>query len=202
MRHGKKINKLGRTPAHRKALMMNMANSLIEHKRIQTTQAKAKALREYIEPLVTKSKEDTLHNRRIVFRKLKSKEAINELFGPISDKIADRPGGYTRIIKLQARRSDSAELAMIEFVDFNELYTKENKPAKTRRTRRSRRGGAAAATAPVTTEEKVVETEEVVEEENLTETTEETTPEVKEETETPTEEKTDTTSEDEAADKE
>src|SRR5690554_8139584 len=96
MRHGKKINKLGRTPAHRKALMMNMANSLIEHKRIQTTQAKAKALREYIEPLVTKSKEDTLHNRRIVFRKLKSKEAINELFGPISDKVADRPGEIGR----------------------------------------------------------------------------------------------------------
>ncbi len=195
MRHGKKINKLGRTPAHRKALMMNMANSLIEHKRIQTTQAKAKALREYIEPLVTKSKEDTLHNRRIVFRKLKSKDSIMELFGPISDKVADRPGGYTRIIKLQARRSDSAELAMIEFVDYNDLYTKENKPAKTRRTRR---GGGAAATTAVKTEE--VATEEVVEEEVTTETTEDTNTDVKEETET--KEENNTTSEDESTDKE
>src|SRR5690554_625356 len=156
MRHGNKNVKLNRTAEHRKALMMNLANALIEHKRIQTTEAKAKALRVYIEPLITKAKNDTLHNRRLVFRKLKNKEAIKELFGPISDKVADRPGGYTRIIKLQARRSDSADLALIELVDFNELYTKGDKP-KTRRTRRGRR----KSTAANQTEQQVENTEEV-----------------------------------------
>lgn len=159
MRHGKKVNKLGRTSAHRKALMMNLANALIEHKRIQTTQAKAKALREYVEPLITKCKEDTVHNRRLVFSKLQSKEAIMELFGPISDKVADRPGGYTRIIKLQARRSDAADLAMIELVDFNELYDTDKKTTKTRRTRRAGRKTVEATTT----------TEEVIQEETTTE---------------------------------
>lgn len=156
MRHGNKNVKLNRTSEHRKALMMNLANALIEHKSIQTTEAKAKALRVYIEPLITKAKNDTLHNRRLAFRKLKNKEAIKELFGPISDKVADRPGGYTRIIKLQARRSDSADLALIELVDFNELYTKGEKP-KTRRTRRGRR----KSTAANQTEQQVENTEEV-----------------------------------------
>lgn len=166
MRHGKKVHKLGRTASHRKALMMNLSNALIEHKRIETTLAKAKALRVYVEPLITKSKNDTVHNRRIVFSKLKSKESIKTLFGEIGDKVADRPGGYTRIIKLQARKSDGAEMAMIELVDYNELYTKEE---KTRRTRRSRRGGGKSKAEVETQVEEVVEetvetVEEVVEE--------------------------------------
>lgn len=181
MRHGNKNVKLNRTAEHRKALMMNLANALIEHKRIQTTEAKAKALRVYIEPLITKAKNDTLHNRRLVFRKLKNKEAIKELFGPISDKVADRPGGYTRIIKLQARRSDSADLALIELVDFNELYTKGEKP-KTRRTRRGRR----KSTAANQTEQQVENTEEVTTEntEIKAEEAEDTNSEVEENTDT------------------
>jgi len=184
MRHGNKNVKLNRTAEHRKALMMNLANALIEHKRIQTTEAKAKALRVYIEPLITKAKNDTLHNRRLVFRKLKNKEAIKELFGPISDKVADRPGGYTRIIKLQARRSDSADLALIELVDFNELYTKGDKP-KTRRTRRGRR----KSTAANQTEQQVENTEEVTTENTEikaeeTEKAEDTNSEVEENTDT------------------
>lgn len=182
MRHGKKNVKLNRTAEHRKALMMNLANALIEHKSIQTTEAKAKALRVYIEPLITKAKNDTLHNRRLVFRKLKNKEAIKELFGPISDKVADRPGGYTRIIKLQARRSDSADLALIELVDFNELYTKGDKP-KTRRTRRGRR----KSTAANQTEQNVENTEEEVKEENVEVKAEENVDTTAEDTNTETE---------------
>ena len=122
MRHGDKINNLGRTASHRRAMLANMAIALIEHKRITTTLAKAKALRRYVEPLVTKSRSNTTHSRRVVFSYLQNKEAINELFGPIAEKIGDRPGGYMRVIKLGFRRGDGAETAMIEFVDFNETY--------------------------------------------------------------------------------
>ncbi|MCS6818337.1 MAG: 50S ribosomal protein L17, partial [Chitinophagales bacterium] len=122
MRHGDKVNNLGRKTAHRHALLTNLANSLITHKRIFTTLAKAKALRSYIEPLITRAKNDSTHNRRMVFSYLKSKESIKELFGNIANKIGDRPGGYTRIIKTGFRPGDAAEMAMIELVDFNELY--------------------------------------------------------------------------------
>ena len=150
MRHGKKFNHLGRKTAHRKAMLSNMACSLIEHKRINTTEAKAKALRKFVEPLITKSKDDTTHNRRVVFSYLRNKEAVTELFKEISVKVADRPGGYVRIIKLGNRLGDNADMAMIELVDYNELYT-AGKPAK--KTRRSRRGGGGKATAtPAPTE--------------------------------------------------
>lgn len=138
MRHGKKFNHLGRKSAHRKAMLANMACSLIEHKRINTTEAKAKALRQYVEPLITKSKSDTTHNRRIVFSYLKNKYAVAELFKEISVKVADRPGGYVRIIKLGNRSGDNAPMAMIELVDYNELYNPKGKNAK-KTTRRSRR---------------------------------------------------------------
>lgn len=155
MRHGKKVKSLGRKTAHRNAMLSNMANSLIEHKRINTTVTKAKALQQYIEPLVTKSKEDTTHNRRLVFVKLKQKEAVAELFRTVAPKVGDRPGGYTRIIKLGNRLGDNAEMAMIEFVDFNELYNAA-KATKRKSTRRSRRGGAtgAATTAAATSASK------------------------------------------------
>tara|TARA_B100001287_G_scaffold251712_1_gene233124 strand:+ start:1012 stop:1662 length:651 start_codon:yes stop_codon:yes gene_type:complete len=134
MRHGKKTNHLSRKTAHRGAMLANMACSLIEHKRINTTLAKAKALRKYVEPLITKSKDDTTHNRRVVFSYLKSKEASSILFRDVAPKINDRPGGYTRIIKLNNRLGDNAEMAMIELVDFNELLVKgEVKKKKTRR---------------------------------------------------------------------
>ncbi|MBX7182678.1 MAG: 50S ribosomal protein L17 [Bacteroidia bacterium] len=141
MRHGKKLNHLGRTSSHRKAMLSNMASSLIKHKRINTTLAKAKALRVYVEPLITKSKEDSTHNRRTVFAYLKDKEAVSELFRTISPKVADRPGGYTRIIKLANRLGDNAEMALIELVDFNELLLavkSEKSGAKAKSTRRSR----------------------------------------------------------------
>ena len=125
MRHGKKINHLSRKTAHRSAMLANMACSLIEHKRINTTLAKAKALRKYVEPLITKSKDDTTHNRRVVFSYLKDKKASSTLFRDVAPKISDRPGGYTRIIKLNNRLGDNAEMAMIELVDFNELLTKD-----------------------------------------------------------------------------
>ena len=138
MRHGKKINHLGRKTAHRQALLSNLASSLILHKRITTTVAKAKALRKYVEPLLTKSKEDTTHSRRVVFSYLGNKESVKALFGEVASKIADRPGGYTRIIKLEdTRQGDNAEVCLMELVDFNTLYTKEavEKKAKTRRSR-------------------------------------------------------------------
>lgn len=138
MRHGKKINHLGRKTAHRKSMLANMSCSLIEHKRINTTLAKAKALRVFFEPLVTKSKTDTTHNRRLVFAQLKDKYMVAELFRDVAPKVGDRPGGYTRIIKLGNRLGDNADMAMIELVDFNEIYN-ANKPAK-KKTRR--RGGA------------------------------------------------------------
>lgn len=149
MRHGKKVNHLGRKTAHRKAMLANMACSLIEHKRINTTLAKAKALKQFVEPLVTKSKEDTTHNRRIVFSKLRQKGAVTELFREVAAKVGDRPGGYTRIIRLGNRLGDNAEMAMIELVDYNEIYNAGEKKKKS--TRRSRRGGgkSTAAAAPV-----------------------------------------------------
>jgi large subunit ribosomal protein L17 len=145
MRHGKKINHLGRKKAHRDALLMNLSIALITHKRINTTVAKAKALRVYVEPLITKSKEDTTHNRRIVFSYLQDKEAVAELFREVSTRIADRPGGYLRIIKLGNRQGDNAEMAMIEFVDFNTTLQKEVK--KTTAKKRTRRGAATTTTA-------------------------------------------------------
>ena len=159
MRHGKKINHLGRKAGHRAALLSNMATSLILNKRITTTVAKAKALRKYVEPLLTKAKDDTTHSRRTVFSYLQNKESVKTLFGEVAGKIADRPGGYTRIIKLgDVRVGDSAEMCLIELVDFNTLYTKEGAAKKTK-TRRSRRGskkaeGAAegGAEAPAATE--------------------------------------------------
>lgn len=160
MRHGKKFNHLGRKTGHRKALLRNMSNSLIEHKRINTTLAKAKALRTHIEPLITKSKTDTTHSRRVVFGYLQDKKSISELFGPISAKVGDRPGGYTRIIKTGFRRSDGAEMAMIELVDFNELLL-EAKGTKGKKKRRRRgKGKSGAATPPVVNEVKETVTEE------------------------------------------
>lgn len=158
MRHGKKINHLSRTASHRKAMLANMAISLIEHKRINTTVAKAKALQKYIEPIITKSKNDTTHSRRVVFSLLQNKEAITELFGNVSQKVADRPGGYTRIIKTGFRLGDAAETAMIELVDFNEIYNTEKVAKKKTR----RRGGSKKADAPATeaTETKADETAE------------------------------------------
>jgi len=148
MRHGDKINNLGRTSSHRKSLLSNMACSLIENKRIFTTLAKAKALRTYVEPLLTKAKSDTTHSRRTVFAYLKNKEAVSTLFKDVAVKIADRPGGYTRIIKTGTRQGDAAEMAMLELVDFNELYSNnksaasETKKAKTTRRSRSKKTSA------------------------------------------------------------
>jgi len=146
MRHGKKFNHLGRQTAHRKAMLANMACSLIEHKRINTTVAKAKALKQFVEPMITKSKVDTTHNRRIVMAKLRQKDVVTELFRDVAVKIGDRPGGYTRIIKLGNRLGDNADMAMIELVDYNDIYNAGKVEKKT--TRRSRRGGSKAA-APV-----------------------------------------------------
>ena len=138
MRHGKKINHLGRKTAHRKSMLANMACSLIEHKRINTTTAKAKALKQFVEPLITKSKNDTTQNRRIVFSRLRQKEAVAELFREVSAKIADRPGGYTRVIRLGNRLGDNADMAMIELVDYNETYNAgKKKKSSTRRRKKS-----------------------------------------------------------------
>ncbi len=155
MRHGKKVNHLGRKTAHRKSMLANMACSLIEHKRINTTVAKAKALKQFVEPLVTKAKAEnntttaeSTHNRRIVFSRLRNKYAVAELFGDVSSKIGERPGGYTRIIKLGNRLGDNADMAMIELVDYNELYN-AGKPAKKKSTRRGRsKKSEAAPVAP------------------------------------------------------
>ena len=151
MRHNKKFNHLGRTASHRKAMLANMACSLIKHKRITTTVAKAKALKKYVEPLITKSKNDTTNSRRVVFSYLQDKYAVTELFKEISVKIADRPGGYTRIIKTGHRLGDNAEMCFIELVDYNENMAKDKAVKKATRTRRSRRssGNAVSETAPV-----------------------------------------------------
>jgi len=159
MRHGKKFNHLGRKTAHRKAMLSNMACSLIEHKRITTTVAKAKALRQYVEPLITKSKTDSTHSRRTVFSYLKQKEAVTELFREVAPKVADRPGGYTRIIRTGNRLGDNAEMCLIELVDFNELMLADTTEKKT--TRRSRRGGKKATTD--SSNEPKASTEEAVE---------------------------------------
>ncbi|MBS1599135.1 MAG: 50S ribosomal protein L17 [Bacteroidetes bacterium] len=149
MRHGDKIKNLSRTASHRRALLSNLACQLIEHKRIVTTLAKAKALRVYVEPLITKAKQNTTHQRRVVFSYLQDKEAINELFGTVAEKIAGRPGGYTRVIKLGIRVGDNAETAMIELVDFNDVYGKGKGEVKeaTKRTRRGGKGKKAVAEA-------------------------------------------------------
>nr|WP_289644367.1 50S ribosomal protein L17 [Maribacter aestuarii] len=205
MRHGKKVNHLGRKKAHRTAMLANMACSLIEHKRINTTVAKAKALKQFVEPLITKSKaennltaEKGTHNRRIVFKNLRDKYAVTELFSVVSEKVADRPGGYTRIIKLGNRLGDNADMAMIELVDFNEVYN-AGKPKK-KSTRRSRRsGGKSEKSEEVAVEETKVEETKVeetkVEDTQAEDTKVETDPEMeetpkaeaKQESETPTE---------------
>jgi large subunit ribosomal protein L17 len=145
MRHNKAINHLGRKSSNRKALMANMASSLIKHKRIQTTVAKAKALKTYVEPLITKSKEDTTHSRRVVFSYLKDKEAVKEMFGVIAPKVADRPGGYTRVLHTGFRLGDGADMALIELVDFNEAALASAKKEEKKATRRSRAKKAAPA---------------------------------------------------------
>ncbi len=158
MRHGKKFNHLGRKKAHRAAMLSNMACSLIEHKRITTTVAKAKALRVYVEPLITKSKEDSTHSRRTVFSYLKNKYAVTELFREVAPKVANRPGGYTRIIKTGFRQGDAAEMCMIELVDFNEIYGAGDKAKK----KRSRRGGGKKKTAIDTISSVAAEAKEAV----------------------------------------
>lgn len=158
MRHGKKINHLGRTDSHRKAMLANMASSLIEHKRITTTLAKAKALRTYVEPILTKSKNDTTHSRRTVFAYLQNKEVVTTLFREVAEKIATRPGGYTRIVKLGNRLGDNAEMAIIELVDFNETY---NPSAQTEKKSTRRRGSGKSK--KVETKDEVVEAAPAVE---------------------------------------
>lgn len=193
MRHGKKFNHLGRKTAHRKAMLSNMACSLIEHKRIKTTVAKAKALRKFVEPLITKSKTDTTHSRRIVFSHLRQKEVVIELFGDVASKVATRDGGYTRILRTGNRLGDNAEMCLIELVDYNDTYTTDKPKKKAKSTRRS--GGAKKTATPaieeaVVVEEAVSETkaEEVVEETPATDVAVEATaesteaPEDKEET--------------------
>ncbi len=161
MRHGKKVNHLGRTDSHRKAMLSNMATSLILHKRITTTLAKAKALRGYVEPILTKSKSDTTHSRRVVFSYLQDKDAVSILFREIAEKIASRPGGYTRIIKMENRLGDNAEMAMIELVDYNTVYGTD--AAKTEKKSTRRRGGSAAKAKTAAPAAKAAPAEEVVE---------------------------------------
>ena len=159
MRHGKRINHLSRTASHRKAMLSNMATSLIQNKRIVTTVAKAKALRKYVEPIITRAKSDTTHSRRMVFRYLQDKESVDILFNDVSEKVADRPGGYTRILKTGNRLGDNANMCLIELVDYNESLLKESKPKRSKTLRRGRSKGAAVATATATA---VAETEEQV----------------------------------------
>jgi large subunit ribosomal protein L17 len=188
MRHGKKINHLSRTSAHRKAMLSNMASSLILHKRITTTVAKAKALRKYVEPLLTKSKTDSTHSRRTVFSYLQNKETVTILFNEVADRIADRPGGYTRILKTGNRLGDSAETCIIELVDYNDVMIKEAKPAKVK-TRRSRRAGKAkteevqAAPAETAKTDKTGQKEEISEPESVEEIEEAPETEMEEEKE-------------------
>ena len=160
MRHGKKFNHLGRKAAHRKALLRNLSIALIEHKRIETTLAKAKALRKFIEPLVTKGKTNTMHSRRVVFSYLQNKEAVKEVFGAIAEKVGDRPGGYVRVIKTGFRRSDGAEMAMIEFVDFNEVYSLKDAKKPSRRRRSKKKSTNKDVDTTATTEAAVEETTE------------------------------------------
>ena len=172
MRHGKKFNHLGRKTAHRKAMLSNMACSLIEHKRIKTTVAKAKALRKFVEPLITKSKTDTTHSRRIVFSHLRQKEVVTELFGDVASKVATRNGGYTRILRTGNRLGDNAEMCFIELVDYNETYVTDKPKKKAKSTRRSGGAKKASATTPAVEEAVVVEettSEDAVVEETKTE---------------------------------
>ena len=206
MRHRKSFNHLGRTSAHRKAMLSNMASSLIMHKRIETTTAKAKALKRYIEPLITRSKEDSTHSRRVVFSYLQDKEAVTELFREVSAKVADRPGGYTRIIRLGNRLGDNADMCMMELVDFNENLLAEKASAKKSSSRR-RRGGSKkkdevtgaveTAVAEEVVEEVVEEQTEAVAEETVAEET--VTEEAAIEEETPSEEAALTATEEPAA---
>jgi large subunit ribosomal protein L17 len=162
MRHGNKVNHLSRTTEHRKALLRNLAISLIAHKRIRTTLAKARVLRTFIEPLITKSKDNTTHSRRVVFSYLQNKEAIKELFGPVAAKVGERPGGYVRVIKTGFRRGDGAEMALIELVDFNETYNLKEEGKGAQKKKRTRRGGSGAvkAAAPAAPAAPVAEAEE------------------------------------------
>ncbi|MHA7100499.1 LSU ribosomal protein L17P [Roseivirga pacifica] len=177
MRHGKKFNHLGRTASHRKAMLSNMASSLIQHKRITTTVAKAKALRKYVEPLITRAKEDSTHSRRIVFSYLQDKESVTTLFNEVAEKVAQRPGGYTRIIKTGNRLGDNADMCIIELVDYNELLLGGEEKSTAKKSRRSRRGSAKKATEAkpeaAVAEAPVVEEAEVVEEAPAAEATEE-----------------------------
>lgn len=206
MRHGKKFNHLSRTAPHRKAMLSNMASSLIQHKRISTTVAKAKALRKYVEPLITKAKTDSTHSRRVVFSYLQDKESVTTLFGEVAEKVADRPGGYTRIIKTGNRLGDNADMCIIELVDYNENLLTETAAPAAKKSRRSRRGGkkSAAETTPVAeaaeevVEEVVAEAEEVVEESAAEEVVEEAT----EEAETTEEAAPEATDEEEKKDEE
>ncbi len=197
MRHGKKVNHLGRKSQHRVLMMRNMGSSLIMHKRIKTTVAKAKALRRFIEPLITRAKVNSTHNRRMCFRNLQQKEAVAELFTDVAAKVGDRPGGYTRIVRIGTRYGDNAEMCIIELVDYNEVYTTERKASTGKKKTRRRRGGgskaaaastAAAATATEAVEETVVEevqetaTEAVEEVQETVEEVQQTTEETGEET--------------------
>jgi large subunit ribosomal protein L17 len=159
MRHGKKFNHLGRTASHRKAMLSNMASSLILHKRINTTLAKAKELRKFVEPLITKSKEDSTHSRRTVFSYLKQKEAVAMLFREVAPKVSTRPGGYTRILKTGNRLGDNAEMCMIELVDYNEFITSETKATKAKSTRRSRGSAKAKPAAETSSNENETQSE-------------------------------------------
>ncbi|MCB0495727.1 MAG: 50S ribosomal protein L17 [Cyclobacteriaceae bacterium] len=198
MRHGKKFNHLGRTASHRNAMLSNMASSLILEKRISTTVAKAKALKKYVEPLLTKAKTDDTNSRRVVFSYLQNKESVSELFNEVAEKIATRPGGYTRILKTGSRLGDNAEMCIIELVDYNELMVKEDSAAKSK-TRRSRRGSVKKEEAPKSeakapkseakAPEAAVEEAEVVEEAPKAEAAAEETPAKEEETSEDTEEK-------------
>jgi large subunit ribosomal protein L17 len=172
MRHGKKINHLGRKAPHRRAMMANLACSLIEHKRISTTLAKAKALRQYIEPLLTKTKQDSTHSRRTVFSYLKNKYAVSELFGDVAIKIANRPGGYTRIIKTDFRLGDAADMAMIELVDYNEIYSAKSDEKKTTRRSRSKSKNVISQS-----EEEIIENPIEISDETLNDPTQEKLPE-------------------------
>lgn len=189
MRHGKKFNHLSRTAPHRRAMLSNMASSLIQHKRITTTVAKAKALRKYVEPLITKSKDDTTHSRRIVFSYLQDKDSVTTLFNEIAEKVATRPGGYTRIIKTNNRLGDNADMCIIELVDYNELLLADAKPEKKSTRRRGSKKKADDKAVETATTEAVVEDAVVVEE---------ATPEVEEVVEAAVEETTEAVTEEEA----
>jgi len=204
MRHNKKFNHLSRTSAHRKAMLSNMASSLIESKRISTTLAKAKALRSYVEPLITKAKNDTTHSRRVVFTHLQNKEAVSELFREVAAKVADRPGGYTRILRTGNRLGDNAEMCIIELVDYNEAMLEAKEEAKKPKRRRSRRGSSGSGSAKTETKpvaEKSTKTEEKSEPKDEVKVVEDVQPveETEEKTETQEEPKAEASAEEKKA---